>query len=83
MLHNGNWNGKQIIPEDWIRQSTQEHVSLEFNQTWGNGYGYLWWLSDVNINGTPMHSYAASGVGGQVIAIFPDLDMVIVITGGN
>ncbi len=83
MLHNGNWNGEQIIPEDWIHQSIQEHVSLEFNQTWGKNYGYLWWLSDVPIAGTNVHSFAASGAGGQVIAIFPDLDMVIVITGGN
>ena len=83
VLRNGNWNGEQIISEDWIRQSTQEQVSLEFNETWGNGYGYLWWLSDVQIGGTPVHSFAASGFGGQVIAVFPDLDMVIVITGGN
>jgi len=78
-----NTNGEQIISEDWIRRSTQEQVSLEFNETWGNGYGYLWWLSDVQIGGTPVHSFAASGYGGQVIAVFPDLDMVVVITGGN
>jgi CubicO group peptidase (beta-lactamase class C family) len=30
-----------------------------------------------------VHSFAASGYGGQVIAVFPDLDMVIVITGSN
>jgi CubicO group peptidase (beta-lactamase class C family) len=83
MLQAGNWNGKQIIPADWIDQSIQEHVPLEFNQTWGNGYGYLWWLSDVPIAGTSVHSFAASGAGGQVITIFPDLNMVIVITGGN
>jgi CubicO group peptidase (beta-lactamase class C family) len=83
VLQNGNWNGTQIIPEEWIRQSTQKHVSLDFNQTWGNNYGYLWWLSDVTIAGTQIHSIAASGAGGQVITIFPELNMVIVITGGN
>ena len=65
------------------QQSTQEHVALEFNETWGNGYGYLWWLSDVQISGLPVHSLAASGVGGQVITVFPEQNMVIVITGGN
>jgi CubicO group peptidase (beta-lactamase class C family) len=58
-------------------------VPLEFNPTWGNNYGYLWWLSDVVIVATRVHSFAASGAGGQVIAVFPDLAMVIVITGGN
>lgn len=83
VLQNGSWNGVQIVPEDWLRISMQEHVSLPFNQTWGNSYGYLWWLSDANIAGRPVHSVSASGYGGQVITIFPDLDMVIVITGGN
>jgi CubicO group peptidase (beta-lactamase class C family) len=83
MLQNGNWQGNQIISEDWIRQSTDKHVILPFNETWGNWYGYLWWLSDVQIGRTQVHSFAASGYGGQVIAIFPELSMVVVITGGN
>ncbi|PKO11593.1 MAG: hypothetical protein CVU39_28495 [Chloroflexi bacterium HGW-Chloroflexi-10] len=83
VLQNGNWNGKQILPQDWIEQSTLKHVSLHFNDSWGNGYGYLWWLSEVKIAGTQVHSISASGHGGQVITIFPDLNMVVVITGGN
>jgi CubicO group peptidase (beta-lactamase class C family) len=83
MLQSGNWHGEQIIPEDWVRQSTQEHVSLPRSQTWGNGYGYLWWLSDVPITGVAVHSFTALGAGGQVISVYPDLDMVIVITAGN
>jgi CubicO group peptidase (beta-lactamase class C family) len=83
VLQNGNWNGVQIISEDWLQRSTQEHVPLDFNATWGKGYGYLWWLNDVPIAGTNIHSISASGAGGQVITIFPELNMVIVITGGN
>ena len=83
MLQNGNWNGEQVVPEAWVEQSIQPHVPLEFNSTWGNNYGYLWWLSDVPIFGTTVHSFAASGAGGQVIAIFPRLNMVVVFTGGN
>jgi CubicO group peptidase (beta-lactamase class C family) len=83
MLQDGSWNGTQIPPKDWIEQSIRKHVSLAFNQTWGNAYGYLWWLSGVLIAGTALHSFAASGVGGQVIAILPELDMVVVLTGGN
>ena len=83
VLQNGNWNGEQIISEGWINRSTEEHLPLAFNLTWGSGYGYLWWLSDVRIYGTMVHSFAASGAGGQVITVFPELDMVVVITGGN
>ncbi len=83
MLQEGNWDGVQIVPEQWVQQSVQEHVRLPSNETWGRGYGYLWWLSEVPIWGEVVRSFAASGAGGQVIAVFPELEMVVVITGGN
>jgi CubicO group peptidase (beta-lactamase class C family) len=82
-LQNGLWQEEQIIPQDWIEQSVYKHVGLSFNKTWGNGYGYLWWLSDIRYGETKIHSFSASGHGGQVITIFPDLKMVVVITGGD
>ena len=33
-LHNGNWEGKQIVPKAWVENSTQGRT----------GYGYQWWL---------------------------------------
>jgi CubicO group peptidase (beta-lactamase class C family) len=84
VLQNGNWNGEQIISKDWIRLSTQTHVSLDPDQpSWGKGYGYLWWLGDVRIVGTPVQSICALGGWQQVLAIFPELDMVVVINGGD
>ncbi len=83
ILQNGEWQGEQLISQAWVEQSTREHVALAFNDTWGKGYGYLWWLSDVHIAGETVHSFAASGHGGQVIAVFPDLNMVVVFTGSN
>jgi CubicO group peptidase (beta-lactamase class C family) len=82
-LQGGVWNGQQVIPQAWIEESVRQHVKLDFNQSWGKGYGYLWWLSDVQINGQRVHSFAASGAGGQVITVYPELDMVVVITGWN
>ena len=85
VLQNGNWNGEQIISEDWIRLSTQEYSSLEPEQqpSWGRGYGYLWWLGDVRVIGSRVRSVCALGGWQQVIAVFPKLDMVIVINGGD
>jgi CubicO group peptidase (beta-lactamase class C family) len=83
MLQNGKWDGAQVVPEPWVRQSVQEHVRLSFNETWGRGYGYLWWLSEVPVAGRVIRSFAASGAGGQVIAVFPELEAIVVITGGN
>lgn len=83
LLQDGDWGAAQVVPAEWVHQSVQEHVRLSFNETWGRGYGYLWWLSEVPVAGRVVRSFAASGAGGQVIAVFPDLEMVVVITGGN
>jgi CubicO group peptidase (beta-lactamase class C family) len=83
MLQDGNWNGVEVVPEQWGQQSVREHVRLPFNETWGRGYGYLWWLNEMPMAGTIVRSVAASGAGGQVIAVFPELEMVVVITGGD
>lgn len=82
-LQGGAWEGQQVVPQAWIEQSVRKHVDLEFNQSWGSGYGYLWWLSDVRIDGKRVHSFAASGAGGQVITVYPELELVVVITGWN
>ena len=84
VLQNGNWEGEQIIPEDWIRLSTQEHVSLDADTpSWGKGYGYLWRVGNPRIVGSRVQSVYAMGGWQQVIAIFPKLNMVVVINGGD
>jgi len=74
-LKKGNVNGKQILPEQWIKESTAKQVELN---NWdvlpgANGYGYFWWRRKVNGH----QIYIASGYGGQLICVIPDLDMVI------
>jgi CubicO group peptidase (beta-lactamase class C family) len=83
MLQDGNWDGVQVVPEPWVGQSVQENLRLPFNETWGRGYGYLWWLSEVPVWSKVVRSFAASGAGGQAIVAFPELEMVVVISGGN
>ena len=68
-LNNGKWNGKQVVSEEWIVQSTQPH----FNN---NEYGYHWRL--MNFGDKPC--YYATGFGLQRIFVLPALDMVIVTT---
>ena len=47
------------------------------------GYGYLWWLAKLMVKKQSVEAIAASGNGGQIIAIFPKFDIVVVFTGGN
>ncbi len=79
-LSGGIWKGKRIISEKWIDESTKEHVNLSYL-----GYGYQWWrrtFFDIKTN-TTIKSFFAWGYGGQYIFVLPELDAVIVFTGGN
>ncbi len=78
-LNGGSWNGKRIVSESWVRSSTQPHVQID-DQT---KYGYLWWLKDFKAGDRPYAAYFMSGNGGNKVAVFPSLDMVVVITSTN
>jgi CubicO group peptidase (beta-lactamase class C family) len=72
-LRNGDWNGKQILPPDYVKAalSPSEH---------GPDYGYLWWLNTrgKNLPGLPATAYAALGAGSNDIVVSPEHDLVIV-----
>ena len=65
MINGGKYNNKQIVSESWIRKSITPSEKAPF-------YGYLWWL-DYN---SEYKSFAATGDGGQMTIVFPELDLV-------
>ena len=78
-LNDGIWQGERIMSEDWVQESTQAHATT----LWESGYGYQWWLATYRLGSQTVGSFYADGWGGQRIMVFPDLDMVVVFTGGN
>jgi len=79
-VNKGESNGQQIVPFDWVQQSTTVQVLSGMGWTWesiseGN-YGYLWWLDTGRLHGV----FMARGYGGQYIYCFPQLKLVIVTT---
>ena len=84
-LHDGIWNGQQILPIGWISASTKpdptDKRSFEVAQSWkemGGYYGYHWWGMK-NADGT--YDFAARGNLGQMIYVAPRKNMVIVRLG--
>ena len=73
-LNNGMVEGRQILNADWIEESLQ--ISSEITSWPGFGYGYAWWLGRMK----EYETYSARGLGGQLIYIFPDLNMIVVTT---
>ena len=74
MLRQGKWNGRQLVPADWVEESTSPVT--KFGR--GGGYGYMWWLlSDSDFPEAYVGAFAAHGRFGQHITVMPALDMVI------
>lgn len=70
LLNGGMWDGKRIVSEKWIEESTSEHSRWEQQNL---PYGYLWWIGEDK-------GYAAMGDGGNMIYVSPGKKMVVSIT---
>ncbi|MFC1724251.1 serine hydrolase [candidate division KSB1 bacterium] len=71
-LNGGTWNGERIISEDWVSESTAQHI-YAYSNHW---YGYQWWMRRMN----GYNVFFAAGAGGQNIFVVPEVDLVIVTT---
>lgn len=85
-LNRGIWDGEQLISEEWCIESTSRHIdpndfTTSFN--WSDGYGFQWWQKAYESAGNKYDTYFASGWGGQQIIVIPQLETVVVFTGGN
>ena len=47
------------------------------------GYGYTWWTKEFSAANKKINGYWANGWGGQKIMVFPEINSVVVFTGGN
>ena len=78
-LQKGKWKGKQLIPQEWIEQSTTKQISNEteshskIGPDWLQGYGFQFWRCRHN-------AFRADGAAGQFIVVMPDQDAVVAIT---
>ena len=87
-LNNGVWNNQRIIASSWVEKSSKPYknninIEIPGEDSRENGYGYTWWTSELSHKGNKIKMFRAGGWGGQEIMVFPELDMVIVFTGGN
>lgn len=91
---NGRWNGQQIISEQWVEVSTSPKIDIspettgmsdqEFaNNYFGGKQAYIWRVDTVVVGEKVYSSYEATGNGGQVIVVIPELELAVGFTGGN
>jgi CubicO group peptidase (beta-lactamase class C family) len=79
-LKNGLLNGEQVVSEDWVNESTSNHID-PYGYQWWMLHGYSWW-DDMVVEAHPGTdgAYQATGYGGQLILVLPNLNMVLVST---
>lgn len=66
MAQQGMWNGNRLVSESWVRESTRRQSSF-------NNYAYYWYPVEDKV-------FYAEGHGGQLIWVYPEYDLVVVIT---
>jgi CubicO group peptidase (beta-lactamase class C family) len=66
-LSNGVWDGRQIVPANWVKAAVSAHVHAGQDD-----YGYGWWVSK--------DAYWALGRGGRYVKVFPAYNTIVVTT---
>ena len=79
VMNYGEWNGKRILNEDYLKTATSKLVDNQefaFNDVLSHGYGYQIWCTEKN-------GFAFVGMGDQLTVCLPDYDLVFVCTADN
>ncbi|MEJ1974378.1 MAG: serine hydrolase [Lacunisphaera sp.] len=77
LLQRGEWQGRRLVPSDWIDLATSRQASngSDPEGDWDQGYGFQFWRCVPGF-------YRADGAFGQFCIVMPQYDTVVVVTGG-
>ena len=75
LLQKGVWEGKRLLPAEWVEQATSKQVSngSKPDSDWEQGYGYQFWRCRHG-------AYRGDGAFGQYCIVMPDQQAVLAIT---
>jgi CubicO group peptidase (beta-lactamase class C family) len=85
-LHEGRWNGSELVPSAWMREATRVNSDVLSNEPEENHrYGLGFWCNDRGRMwpDLPRDSFAASGNGRQHVWVCPSLNLVLVRSPGT
>lgn len=76
-LQNGQWQGQQIVPAEWVRMATSKQIDNDMNQDpdWKQGYGFQFWRCRHD-------AFRGDGAFGQFCVVHPASELVIAATSG-
>lgn len=68
-LNKGNWNGQQIVSEQWVNESTK----IDTSKGSAANYQYRWWVT--------RERFHALGIMGQMLYVNPSRELIVVRLG--
>ena len=74
-LHRGNWNGQQLLSEQWVKQALTPTTA-------NTGYGYMNWFLNTDkkmLPDAPASAFVHVGNGSNLIYVDPEHDLVVVM----
>lgn len=93
VYNKGKWNGRQVVSEEWIAQSTNCEIPIDFSftrysrmpnaQYQSARYGFYWYRERITYQEIDTEVLFASGNGGNYMMILPDYQTKVVFTGSN
>jgi len=78
LLQRGEWNGRRLLPAEWVDQATARQTSNGSNpdSDWDQGYGFQFWRCTSGF-------YRGDGAFGQFVIVMPQYDTVVAIHSGS
>ncbi len=78
-MNEGKWKDEQLIPAEFVQLATSRiHTNDQ-----GTSYGFFWWSHDARVGDKTFDCRAGRGAGGQYIMMFPELDLIAIVTSHN
>src|SRR5262249_9127054 len=69
-IHDGMWDGKQVVSKDWVKQSWEPFIDAGDSYK----YGFKWWL--LQRPDRPSFVRMARGWGGQRLMVFQEENLI-------
>ena len=76
-MHNGNWNGLQIIDSSYAKEATSIADLLDVKSKKNVNYGFQFWIAERQ----GLYIYYARGLWGQYVICIPEKNMIVVRLG--
>lgn len=78
MLDGGTWKGRRILSREFVERAASPLFPLG-----RRSYGLAWWSEEMPWRGRTVRAFAALGNGGQIVMVFPELELVVATNGGS